>query len=138
MSMAREEVIKRLKELKARCERLSVSSGTYPMKWRADAEAVGMAIAALRPISRELVKKMRGEWVPVEESRITGFNPVLAGRDPIGGYVCSKCKIEAVLDCNDEFVLDNFCPRCGAPMNDEAIDTMADRLEAIFSERNDE
>lgn len=48
ISMTREEAIKRLKGLKARCERLSVSSGTDPMKWRADAEAVGMAIAALK------------------------------------------------------------------------------------------
>lgn len=46
--MTREEEIKRLKGLKDRCERLSVSSGTYPMKWREDAEAVRMAIAALQ------------------------------------------------------------------------------------------
>ena len=46
--MTREESIKRLKELKARCERLSVSnSGGYTEKWRADAEAVGMAIERL-------------------------------------------------------------------------------------------
>ena len=46
--MTREEAIKRLKELKARCERLSVSnSGGYMEKWRADAEAVVMAIERL-------------------------------------------------------------------------------------------
>ena len=49
MSMTREEVIKRLKELKARCERLSVSNtGGYMEKWREDAEAVGMAIDTLK------------------------------------------------------------------------------------------
>lgn len=49
MSMTREEAIKRLKGLKARCERLLVSNaGGYMEKWRADAEAVGVAIAALQ------------------------------------------------------------------------------------------
>ena len=48
MNITKEEAIKHLKELKARCERLSVSSGTYPEKWRKDADAVGMAIDAMR------------------------------------------------------------------------------------------
>jgi len=55
-------------------------------------------------------------WMPVYESEMTGWDPAVAGRDPIGGYICSACKEEAVYDCNDKFVLSNYCPHCGARM----------------------
>ena len=55
-------------------------------------------------------------WLPVYESEITGWDPALAGRDPIGGYACSKCGHEAVYSCNDEYVLSDYCPGCGARM----------------------
>lgn len=88
-------------------------------------------LSALRPVSREQVEKMRGVWIPVRESEITGWDPALAGYDPIGGYVCSQCKTGATLDCNDEFALDNFCHACGAPMTDEAVEMVMERLEAL-------
>ena len=56
-------------------------------------------------------------WMPVYESEITGWDPAIAGRDPIGGYICSACKEESIYDCNDEFVLSNYCPNCGAKMD---------------------
>lgn len=92
-------------------------------------EAAKMAISALRPVSRERVEQVWiGGWIAVTESELTGFNPKLAGCDPIGGYRCSRCNEEAVLDCNDEFVLDNFCPRCGAAMTDEAVEMVMERI----------
>ena len=89
-------------------------------------------IKALRPVSREQVERMRGVWIPVRESEVTGWDPALAGYDPIGGYVCSQCKEEATLDCNDEFALDNFCPHCGAPITDEAVEMVMERLEVFY------
>lgn len=90
-------------------------------------EMYRMAAKALRPFSREQVEKAwRGDWIAVR--------PEFAGHDHIGGYKCSRCKAEAVLDCNDEFVLDNFCPRCGAAMTDEAVQMVMKRLEEAFSE----
>ena len=53
--MIREGKIKRLKALKARCERLIVSSDRGPEEWRKDAEALDLALTALRPVSREQV-----------------------------------------------------------------------------------
>lgn len=58
-----------------------------------------------------------GRWVPFYESEISGFNPEFAGCDPIAGYKCSECGVEAILDCNDQFVLSDFCPKCGARMD---------------------
>ena len=60
---------------------------------------------------------VHGLWMPIRESEMTGWDPAVAGRDPIGGYICSVCKEEAVYDCNDEFVLSNYCPNCGAKMD---------------------
>lgn len=60
---------------------------------------------------------MHGVWIPVHESEISGWNPEVAGIDPIGGYICSACKNEAVYDCNDKFVLSDYCPWCGAKMD---------------------
>lgn len=122
MSMTREEAIKSLQNI--------IEYWTYKPT---EVEAAKMAISALRAASRDQVEKAwRGGWIAVRESEITGFNPEFAGCDPIGGYKCSRCKEEAVLDCNDEFVLDNFCPRCGAAMTDEAVQMVMERLEALY------
>lgn len=40
-------------------ERLIVSSDRGPEEWRKDAESVGMAISALRPVSREPLEKFK-------------------------------------------------------------------------------
>lgn len=128
MSMTREEAIELLRDtpIDIRSTREDDIHTLY-------ATAQMMAIDALLPVSREQVEKVwRGGWIAVRESEITGFNPEFAGHDPIGGYKCSRCKAEAVLDCNDEFVLDNFCPCCGAAMTDEAVEIAMRRLEAIF------
>ena len=61
---------------------------------------------------------VHGGWIPLLESEISGWNPEFAGKDPIGGYMCSVCKEEAIYDCNDEFVLSKFCPHCGAKMDE--------------------
>lgn len=58
----------------------------------------------------------RGWWAPIHESEISGWNPDFAGCDPVGSYVCSVCGTEAIYNCNDEWVLSKYCPRCGAKM----------------------
>ena len=63
---------------------------------------------------------VHGVWIPVHESEISGWNPEVAGIDPIGGYICSACKNEAIYDCNDKFVLSDYCPNCGARMDGDA------------------
>ena len=75
-------------------------------------------IAALRPITREQVEKMRGEWI-IED----------AG----DGDRRKKCSL-----CNQPISgwrgRDRFCANCGSPMTDEAVDMVMERLEALHSE----
>ena len=111
--MIREEKIKRLKALKARCERLIVSSDRGPEEWRKDAEALDLALTALRPVSREQVEKVwRAHW---NEST------------HLGGFVyCSRCGYNA-LEANNY----TFCPKCGSPFTDEAVQMVMERLEVM-------
>ena len=112
MSMTQEEVTKRLKALKSRCERLIVSSSAgNPEEWRKDAEAIDMAITALRPVSREQVEKVwRGEWI----------------KDTPLGHRCKSCGCLVVGQTN-------FCPNCGAPTTDEAVEMVVRRLEELHN-----
>lgn len=65
----------------------------------------------------DVAEVVHGRWIPVRESEMTGWDPTVAGCDPIAGYICSVCKEEAVYDCNDNFVLSDYCPICGAKMD---------------------
>lgn len=106
--MTREEAIDTLK------------NGLWWDRKRLD-EAIDIAIAALRPISRERVEKVwRGKWKYSHTSEIDHFAVVK----------CSKCGYEAF--AISLFVKDgNFCPSCGAPMTDEAVQMVMERLEAL-------
>ena len=79
-------------------------------------EALDLAIAALRPVSREQVEQMRGEWM---------FKPFYKGTSR-GAIECQECK--GAFDGSVEF---NFCPNCGAPMTDEAVQMVMERLEEM-------
>ena len=101
-------------------------------------EAIEIAIAALRPVSREQVEQMRGEWVAKHRHR-GGFRRA-TGVDDMGeqrtitiderceydDLYCSKCGKQSP----DNFL--NFCGYCGAPMTDEAVDMMLKRMEEIY------
>lgn len=79
------------------------------------------ALKALRPVSREQVEKVwRGEWNYSHTTETDHFAVVK----------CSKCGHEAfaiALYVKDE----NFCPHCGAPMTDEAVEMVMERMEAL-------
>lgn len=129
MSMTREEAIKWLEETIQDTDTYWEScSDALQKELDEQKEVFLVALTALRPVSREQVERMRGVWIPVREIEVTGWDPALAGYDPIGGYVCSQCKEEATLDCNDEFALDNFCPHCGAPITDEAVEMVMEKI----------
>ena len=86
-------------------------------------------IAALRPVSREQAEKVRGEWIDIDGEKV----PVDKYGQPCGWAKCSACG--EYLTASDEYpCIGHFCPNCGAPMTDEAVETIMKRMEEM---RND-
>ena len=78
-------------------------------------EALDLALTALRPVSREQVEKVwRGEWIHAM--------PILGSRDE--EIRCSKCGNIIGFETD-------FCPYCGDPMTDEAVEMVMERMEKI-------
>lgn len=85
-----------------------------------------MALASLRGPTREQVEKMRGEWIDIDGEKV----PVDKYGQPLGWAMCSACG--EYLTASDEYpCIGHFCPNCGAPMTDEAVDMVMERLEAM-------
>lgn len=76
--------------------------------------ALEMALAALRPVSREQVERIRGEW--------KNFKPLIECQ--ICGEIYNKYG-------ENEGKPFDFCPACGTPLTDEAVDILFKRLEAL-------
>lgn len=86
---------------------VQLSYGNYEAARKAIFELPAADVAPVR----------HGRWEPVHESEATGWDPKIAGSDPIWGYICTNCRNEAIFDCNDEHVLSAYCPHCGAIMD---------------------
>ena len=100
--MTREEAIARIKD---HIEHHRI--GEYPhIKL---AEALGMALSSLRPVSREQVEKA---WRGCEKCN---------GAGEYSRYAENLTKI----------LLAKYCPHCGRPLTDEAVDMVMERLEAL-------
>lgn len=79
-------------------------------------KAIDTAISALRPITRDQVEKMRGEWVQVAYE--------------LAHLKCSECNHSI----NRFYGVSEFCPSCGTPMTDKAVDILWKRLEKMQNE----
>ena len=102
--MTREEAIKSLQNI--------VEYWTYKPT---EVEAAKMAITALRPVSREQVEKVwRGVW--------KHYLPPLGA----GNIQCRCTKCGRTPDVETP-----FCAWCGAPMTDEAVEIVMERLEGM-------
>ena len=81
-------------------------------------QAIKVVISALRPVSREQVEKVwRGKWIGMTDD------------DGCTWYECSRCEHD--LDSLEE--PNHFCPACGAPMTDEAVEMVMERMEALHN-----
>ena len=77
-----------------------------------------LSAAALRPASREQVEKVwRGEWKPTEFSYMNECED------------CSVCGYRTVWGHGFR-----FCPACGSPMTDEAVQMVMERLEKLHED----
>ena len=127
--MTREEAIAVLAESKRQNEVMRDNPSTF---WASHQMADGvknaerriaaldMALSALRPISREQVGRMRGEWRSIHG---------------LSEYYCSRCGEEFEIHAYDKEKY-RFCPHCMAPMTDEAMQMVMERLEALHDTGN--
>lgn len=121
MSMTREEAIEELERLLSHWDDLE--NGKRSFRWYSK-DAVEVALSALRPVSREQVERMRGEWQVCFED----------WRKQMAGDQCSKCGFQHYGASINHY---HFCPACGAPMTDEAVRMVMERLEAVYGQASD-
>ena len=85
-------------------------------------ETVDTLLAALRPVSREQVEKVfGGKWEEETYTTVSGRGRVIHSK---------KCTCSACGKANGR-AKTNFCPHCGAPLTDEAVEMVMERLEAL-------
>ena len=116
MSMTREEAIALLNEQYEICKRIYDCSADQRKSYLnvpQFMEALGMALSALRPVSREQVEKMKK--APVEGECDELYAPT---------YKCPECGFENT-------GRGNFCRNCGCPYTDEAVEMVMERMETI-------
>lgn len=125
--MTREEAIALFeKQLTAAQVVLDSGFGSNPGEnnslYRRRKEMAEIALSALRPVSREQVEKVwRGGWEP--------GNPICP--------ICGKDKFDGLdADIWADW-MPNFCPHCGAPMTDKAVQMVMERMEALGYGKDD-
>ena len=118
MSMTKEEAIKILQHLEE-----IMSPGSYK-------ETFKMAASALRPVTREQVEKV---FPGCDFCNLADF----------GKFGFEITKYYAKICCalgrwrfpqNERFL---FCPKCGKPLTDEAVDMVMERLEVLGYGKDD-
>ena len=150
MTMTREEAIYTI-------ERLAHTEAKWPGT-EDTLEALGMALSALRPVSREqeleaenkelkerivnwrkymtptreqVEKVWKGEWIGDNDEKVGTIDG-----SPIKSSTCSVCGNWLVgsdeYDCSG-----HFCPACGRAMTDEAVQMVMERLEALCGQASD-
>ena len=113
--MTREEAIEYFKMKVSAREAIGNDIGT-------DYEAYKIALSALRPVSREQVEKVwRGEWIIEDAGEGDRRKKCSLCDTPISGW----------------WGRDRFCANCGAPMTDEAVEMVMERLEVLKDGKGD-
>ena len=137
--MTREEAFEILEESKRQNEVMRDNPSTF---WASHQMAEGvknaekriaaldLALAALRGPTREMVERMRGEWIGDNEEKVETIDG-----SPTKSATCSNCGNWLV--GSDEYSCAGyFCPACGAPMTDEAVDMMLERWKEALDNDN--
>ena len=144
--MTREEAIVVLEESKRQNEVMRDNPSTFWASYQmADGvknsekriAALDLALAALRGPTREMVERMRGEWIMKRRHhggfrRVTGVDDMgerhtitIDERCEYDDRYCPKCGKQSP----DNFL--NFCGYCGAPMTDEAVEMVMERMNKL-------
>lgn len=124
MSMTREEIIKSYEDA-------VVASGLAAAAGNEEAaksyELFKAGLSALHPVSRERIEKVwKGEWIKERRQTYIPVEYDEQGEVILHDFVVYRCSI-----CGRENTKEEpFC-NCGAPMTDEAVDMVIERLEAL-------
>ena len=125
--MTREEAIALLNEQYETCKRIYDCSAdqrkSYPNVLQF-MEALGMALTALRPVSREQVEKV---WSGCDFCNTADFGEF--GFEITKHYAKICCALGSWRFPEKEQFL--FCPKCGKPLTDEAVEMVIERLEEM-------
>lgn len=114
--MTRDTAIVQIESLKDYCERMADDDESGSHVFDLDGQALDRALSALRPVSRERVEKAEWIWSTGDV------------------YICSSCGEKTHVDECMGTPIYNFCPFCMAPMTDEAVDMVMERLKEVISE----
>lgn len=132
--MTREEAIAVLEESKRQNEIMRDNPSTF---WASHQMAEGVknakrrieafeiALSALRPVSRERVEKV---WSGCRSCK--GCRSCVYSIHDLKDMPCKKCdpNAEGIVT---EYKPSNFCPVCGNPLTDEAVEMVMKRLEEL-------
>ena len=127
MKMTKEEAIAQIEKLKSYCEYMADSDESGAYLFDLDGQALDLALTALRPITREQVEKV---WKGCSWCNNDGKKPE--------NWECSLLDDRGFsVVVGDEVVWTNaeFCPVCGKPLTDEAVDMVLERLEVLRDEK---
>lgn len=116
--MTREEVIERIKVLKARCERLALNSSRGFSEWKMDAEACEIAISALTPLPQERMKEL---YLGCDfcKKELNDY-PLISALGEYGDSINSY--------------MPGYCPLCGRPLTPEAWEETRKRMDVLKCE----
>ena len=128
MSMTKEEIIKKYEMVVEGGELVAPFMGEDVKEVY---EMLKAGLSALRPITRERVAEVWGSegWETVPDK---GFVDT-AGRQ-VYHLHCPHCGFFWRETGHAKYF--RFCPACGAPMTDKAVDMVMERLEALYGQEN--
>ena len=115
--MTREEVIDVVESFRNVVARMENTEYTV--------EALDMALAALRPVSREQVERI---WFRDPYSRLETKYRVDVG------VVYSA--VNTCMACGHETPIGHFCHNCGAALDHMGVQMVMERLEALYEQEN--
>ena len=136
--MTREEAIKLLKQYQG-YEPMFPDGETLKHAFDLTDETVDTLLSALRHVSREQVEKVwrKCEWCNGEHSNngeITAYAEVeCEGCDAGDNCPNAHSSDDPCYGMVDRALPVNFCPVCGAPMTDEAVEMVMRRLDVLYA-----
>ena len=137
--MTREEAIEELERLLRHWDDLENDKRCF---WGYDKEAVALALIALRPVSREVVDRIWPGCDYCKHAWMEGLDlkPCANGNIDVELTIGRTSKDDAFgilayyRNAAAGYIDFPFCPFCGRPMTDEAVEMVMERLEALHGE----